>query len=108
MEKAEEKVQDALNLNHPEDRHGAKPTLAGDLTEPTHAADHETGRRTPDNLVDAEKESRPQPVPTQLERRHTGVDVKGAESEFADLSREFSRQSQRISRQQTRRQSATK
>lgn len=36
------------------------------------------------------------------------MDVKGAESEFADLSREFSRQSQRISRQQTRRQSATK
>jgi len=108
MEKAEEKVQDALNLNHPEDRTGAKPTLAGDLTEPTHAADHETGRRTPDDIADVEKDARPQSIPMQPERRHTGVDVKGAESEFAELQREFSRQSQRISRQQTRRQSATK
>jgi ATP-binding cassette subfamily G (WHITE) protein 2 (SNQ2) len=99
MEKAEEKVQDALNLNHPGDRTGAKPTLAGDLNEPHHAAHTEEGRRTPDNLADLEKETRPQP---QLERRTTGIDVKGAESEFADLQREFSRQSQRISRQHTR------
>jgi ATP-binding cassette subfamily G (WHITE) protein 2 (SNQ2) len=99
MEKAEEKVQAALNLNHPEDTTGAKPTLAGDLNDPHHASHPEEGRRTPDNLADLEKETRPQP---QLERRTTGVDVKGAESEFADLQREFSRQSQRISRQHTR------
>lgn len=103
MEKAEEKVQDALNLNHPEDRNGAKPTLAGDLREPHHAAYNEDDKRA-DNLVDLEKLDRPQPVPMQLERRGTGVDVKGAESEFAELQREFSRQSQsqRISRQHTR------
>jgi ATP-binding cassette subfamily G (WHITE) protein 2 (SNQ2) len=99
MEKAEEKVQDALNLNHPEGLTGAKPTLAGDLNDPHHASHTEEGRRTPDNLADLEKETRPQP---QLERRKTGVDVKGAESEFANLQREFSRQSQRISRQHTR------
>ncbi|KAK6418598.1 ATP-binding cassette transporter snq2, partial [Oleoguttula sp. CCFEE 5521] len=43
--------------------------------------------------------------PPPLERRGTGVDVHGAENEFADLQREFSRQSQhsrKISRQNTR------
>jgi ATP-binding cassette subfamily G (WHITE) protein 2 (SNQ2) len=102
MDKAEEKVQDALNLNHPGDRTGAKPTLSGDLNEPQHAAYNEKDSRTPDDVADLEKENRPQPIPVRLERRQTGVDVKGAESEFAELQREFSRQSQRISRQQTR------
>ena len=96
-------MQEALGLNHPGDRTGAKPTLAGDRSEPMHAAHDGTGKV--DNLADVEKEkgeARPQPVPVQLERRSTGIDVKGAESEFADLQREFSRTSQRISRQHTR------
>lgn len=97
MEKAEEKVQDALNLNHPEERTGANPTLAGNQNQPFHAA-HNNDARTPDNFGDLEKESRPHPI----ERRQTGIDIKGAESEFAELQREFSRQSQRLSRQQTR------
>jgi ATP-binding cassette subfamily G (WHITE) protein 2 (SNQ2) len=102
MDKAEEKVQDALNLNHPEDRTGAKPTLAGNQNQPYYAAHAEKDSQTPDNLADVEKESRPQPIPMQLERRQTGVDVKGAESEFAELQREFSKQSQQLSRQHTR------
>jgi ABC-type multidrug transport system ATPase subunit len=98
MEKAEEKVQDALNLNHPEERTGANPTLAGDQNQPFHAAHNDA--QTPDNFGDLEKEPRPHPI----ERRQTGIDIKGAESEFAELQREFSRQSQsqRLSRQQTR------
>lgn len=101
MEKAEEKVQDALNLNHPEERTGANPTLAGDQNQPYHAAHNDA--QTHDNFGDLEKEQRPHPI----ERRQTGIDIKGAESEFAELQREFSRRSQGISRQHTR-QSAQK
>lgn len=98
----EEKVEEALGLDHPAHKHGARPTLAGDLAEPRDTSS-DYGQRTPDNLADLEKvESRPQPVPVQVERRGTGVDVKGAESEFAELQREFSKTSTRLSRQQTR------
>ena len=69
MEKAEEKVQDALNLNHPEDRTGAKLTLVGDLTEPTLAADDDAGRRSPDNLADVEKDASAEATSPPPERR---------------------------------------
>ena len=98
---AEEKVEEALHLNHPGRHHGALPSLAGELNQPDDDARNNGTIYVPDIEKEILAGSR-----NPLERRPTGVDVEDAEHEFAELQRELTRQSQasrKLSRSYSRR-----
>lgn len=95
-----EVVEKGLHINHPSTKHGATPVdhlrpgrfLASDSASqracsPYRRESYETGR---ENLRSSN--------PSGLVRTVSGVDVEQAERDFADLSREFSREHHRMSR----------
>ena len=109
MEQVEEKIEVALHLNHPGHQHGGESTLTGDLHEPTTAADAKSSlvcdsntlaKLENDTAVNSFSPSERQS--SELQRDRLGVDVIGAEKEFAELQRQLSKTSQ-ISRTQSRR-----
>ena len=115
---AEEKVEEALNLDHPGHVHGGEATLTEDLRDPRSAESNANITETPvtrnsDNtLTELEKETAvnsyapsDQISTEEREQRHYsgGVNVLGAEKEFAELQRQLSQASRKLSRTQSRR-----
>jgi len=113
MEEVEEQVEKALNLDHPAHQHGGLPIISGDLENPQQT-DHTISRDSQYTLTepDVEKAALAKETygrdsasaRTSLDRERLGVNVVGAEKEFAELQRELSHVSRRnLSRQQSRR-----
>ncbi|KAK3679890.1 ATP-binding cassette transporter snq2 [Recurvomyces mirabilis] len=111
MDKAEEKLEEALQLNHPGHHHGGLMT-AGDDAEDPRQSNIGISRDSDYTLVgtDCEKvalskeavERRTPSVRSSLDRDRLGVNVSGAQKHFAELQRELSHTS-RLERQQSRR-----
>ncbi|KAK3644016.1 ATP-binding cassette transporter snq2 [Elasticomyces elasticus] len=115
MEKAEERVEEAFHLDHPTHRHGGLPTTVGDLENPQQT-NNTISRDSEYTLAELDVEKAASPEGTylrygrsqtstrsSLERDRLGVNVVGAEKEFAELQRELSHVSKKLSRQQSRR-----
>lgn len=103
---AEEKTERALGLNHPGHQHGVRPTLTGNLNEPTN--DPLYAKTAPDDPAILEKEASAESSRgssrIQPERRESHVDVQDATNHFAQLQRELtgiSQRSRRMSRAQS-------
>jgi ATP-binding cassette, subfamily G (WHITE), member 2, SNQ2 len=110
MEQAEKEIEEALRLNHPAHRHGGLATTRADLEDPL-GTTVVSSRDSEYTLAELEKnaingESLAVPVShgtLDADRRSvSGVSVKDAEKEFAELQRELSHFS-RISRQHSKR-----
>lgn len=109
MEQVGEKVEEALHLDHPSHQHGGLPSITADLENPSQDV-NATNRDSDYTLVELEKETlaketdgRISSERASIDRSHLGVDVIGAEKEFAELQRELSNVSRKLSRQQSRR-----
>ena len=111
MEQVEEKVEEGLHLNHPGHQHGGLPTANGDVEDPEDVV-YSDSRESEHTLADVEKDALAKEILggrppldrlSTARRRELGVDVLGAEKEFAELQRELSHVSRRLSRQQSRR-----
>jgi len=100
-----EAVDKALRLNNPSRQHG---TTANDHVEEkfdpsSHRSDEETlGPASQRGGLGRHLEPIRSRTSHRLERVHSGVDVEKAEEAFADLGRELSVRSRRISRQDSR------
>ncbi|EMC93966.1 hypothetical protein BAUCODRAFT_75202 [Baudoinia panamericana UAMH 10762] len=107
MEEFEEKVEQAFRLNHPAHQHGGYSSTEVDL-EASEPRTNVQSRDSDYTLTGLEKEAY---IPTQRAsidstpngRSSLGVNVVGAEKEFAELQRELSHVSRMLSRQQSRR-----
>lgn len=104
MEPAEKRIAEGLDLNYPSHVVGAESTTL-DSHEPREEP------HSPDTLADFEKDTTSNSyVPSERqsldpEKRERGVDVAGAQRQFAELQRhlsEVSQASQKLSRQQSR------
>lgn len=96
MEKAEEMVEKYLHINNVSQNHGAFPTVEKDTQDPSthHFADQHVQRS--DNIIDAEKTESHESLQSQNQHRNEiGVNVRQAQEEFAQLSRQLSGISQR-------------
>lgn len=106
MESAIEKVEEDLTLNHPGHRHAGHGTQAGHHALPTtsaHLSNRDRASGLPTEVVsEKEKYSSDGSRPSLEQNRSGGVNVSGAEQEFADLQRELSGISRQFSRQQSR------
>ncbi|KAK5737677.1 ATP-binding cassette transporter snq2 [Elasticomyces elasticus] len=115
MEKAEERVEEAFHLDRPTYNHGGLPTIAGDLENPQQT-NNTISRDSEYTLAELDVEKAASSEGTylrygrsqtstrsSLERDRLGVNVVGAEKEFAELQRELSHVSKKLSRQQSRR-----
>ena len=101
-----EAVDKALGLNHPSQQHGA--TADNHYEERSYAASNRSDQETlpPSRYGDLEKHHEPIHITSrtshQLERTHSGVDVEKAQEAFAELGRELSAHSRRMSRQNSK------
>ena len=116
MEQVEEKVEEALNLNHPGHQHGGvgESTLldeTGEAHEPPTTTTRDTLYSTTDTLTELDKDTAVNSyAPSERAsldaiRKEQGVDVLGAQKEFAELQRHISGLSQasrKLSRTQSR------
>ena len=107
-----EEVEETFHLDHPAHKHGGLLTATGDLEDPRQA-DNTISRDSQYTLTDrdVEKEALAKETygksaasaRTSLDHDRLGVNVTGAEKEFAELQRELSHVSRKLSRQQSRR-----
>lgn len=106
----EEKIEEALRLSHPGHHHAGLPSASADVQDP-HSIANPNSRDSDYTLFDIDKdglaretyEDRTSSDRQSIQRRELGVDVVGAEKEFAELQRELSHVSKKLSRQQSRR-----
>lgn len=87
-------IEKALDLNHPSQQHGA--TVTDHVNPDTHPVTYK--QVTSNNEYEKRREDIRVSNPNGLVRTVSGVDVEQAEKDFAELSREFSAQSRRVSR----------
>jgi ATP-binding cassette subfamily G (WHITE) protein 2 (SNQ2) len=99
-----EAVDKALGLNHPSQQHGAAANEhLEEQFEPANDRSDEETLGPASRHGDLEKHLEPiRTTSHQLERTHSGVDVEKAQEAFADLGRELSAHSRRMSRQNSR------
>jgi ATP-binding cassette subfamily G (WHITE) protein 2 (SNQ2) len=100
--KMTEAVDKALGLNNPSQRHGtaANDHVEGKFDPASDRSDEETlGLASQHGELDGHLEPIRNRTSHQLERTHSGVDVEKAQEAFADLGRELSARSRRMSRQ---------
>lgn len=101
---AADAVSKELGLNQPSEQHGA--TATDHVQEKLPSTSNADAARGLDHDVEKGWEairttSRPSPAPG-LARTQSGVDVEQAERDFAELSKQFSAHSRRMSRTQSR------
>ncbi|KAK5120807.1 hypothetical protein LTR85_005874 [Meristemomyces frigidus] len=109
MGRFEEKIEEGLHLNHPAHQHGGLPTAAGDVENPN-AGSGANSRDSEYTLEEVEKDAHSKETLDvrssydghSTKRQNLGVNVLGAEKEFAELQRELSHTSRKLSRQQSR------
>ncbi|KAK1018533.1 ATP-binding cassette transporter snq2 [Friedmanniomyces endolithicus] len=112
MENMGNRVEEDLRLDGPARQHGGLPTIASDLGDPKQT-NNTISRDSEYTLADPEIEEAASskeiyaksPVSTRpsSDQDRLGVNVVGAEKEFAELQRELSHVSRKLSRQQSRR-----
>ena len=101
-----ESVEKALRLNRPSQQHGA--TANQHFEERLDPASDRSDADTPPPSRYGDLEKHLEPIRTTsrtshpLERTHSGVDVEKAQEAFAELGRELSAHSRRISRQNSK------
>ena len=100
LHESSEIVDKALNLDHPSEKHGA--TAADHIGGATSPRLDPTDHATMAGLGSLDHEKTPEslrvPNSNGLVRTISGVDVEQAERDFADLSKEFSRENHRMIR----------
>ncbi|KAK5116214.1 hypothetical protein LTR62_008540 [Meristemomyces frigidus] len=108
MEKAEGKLEEALNLHHPGQHHGGLFTAGADAEDPlqiNHAISRDSEYTVHDGdmeKVAVSKETIEKQTPSTRSSTDRGVNVPYAQRHFADLQRQLSHSS-RLERQQSRR-----
>ena len=101
-----EALKEALGLAHPSQPHGA--TANQHFEERLDPASDRSDPETPPPSRHGDLEKHLEPIRTtsrtshQFERTHSGVDVEKAQEAFAELGRELSAHSRRISRQNSK------
>ena len=103
MEKAEEAVEEALNLNHPNHQHRGHSTVSDYVHNPSATQGGTYLKYGPDDTP--RSSSYGQSALSLQHQQHSGVDIAQAQADFAELSRELSglsQHSRRLSRTQSR------
>ncbi|KAK5938051.1 ATP-binding cassette transporter snq2 [Knufia obscura] len=97
MQQSSEIANKALNLDHPEDKHGATAVdhVGGGYSPKHDASDQETSTSEGYSSHEKALESLKLSSGNGLLRTTSGVDVEQAERDFADLSKQFSRENRR-------------
>ncbi|KAK0832910.1 ATP-binding cassette transporter snq2 [Friedmanniomyces endolithicus] len=103
MENMGNRVEEDLRLDGPARQHGGLPTIASDLGDPKQT-NNTISRDSEYTLADPEIEEAASSKEIYAKSPdRLGVNVVGAEKEFAELQRELSHVSRKLSRQQSRR-----
>ncbi|KAK1082589.1 ATP-binding cassette transporter snq2 [Friedmanniomyces endolithicus] len=113
MEKLGNRVEEDLHLNNPvRQQHGGLPTITGDCGDPKRTnnaisrdSEYTLAERDIEEAASSKETYAKSPASTRpsSDQDRLGVNVVGAEKEFAELQRELSHVSRKLSRQQSRR-----